>query len=249
MARIILALAAAAALTSCATNYSVEPVATVGQEVRYDNGAPTTESVKIASAVRISPARTSFEDRLELRVASLNLGQEAFDIGPESVRVITSEGRPMRTWTRAMLAREAKSRARWAELAAALSATADSYAASQAADTHTYGAVKATKGRRTADASFKMTTRDDARAIALQQDIDDRTSAEMAAIKDGLAKTLDALDGHMLQRTTVDPGEFSGGIVVVDRPKFAEAEPQSVDVLVTVAGERHRFTFRVGGER
>ena len=155
----------------------------------------------------------------------------------------------MRTWTRAMLAREAKSRARWAELAAALSAAADSYAASQAADTHTYGAVKATEGRRTADASFKMTTRDDARAIALQQDIDDRTSAEMAAIKDGLAKTLDALDGHILQRTTVDPGEFSGGIVVVDRPKFAEAEPQSVDVLVTVAGERHRFTFRVGGER
>lgn len=243
MLRLVTIVAAACLLSACATTYSLNPSASLTQDVRYDRGSPVVLSRKERGAVRVAPASSEFEGRMALAVVAFNEGDTPANIGFENVSVTTGSGRPVRTYSFEQLTREARTAAAWQAFAVALGSAANAYAASQPATVNTYGSVYGSGGYATY--TGHTTIYNPSATAAANQLNQIQTANNLDRIASTLEATLAGLDGSVLRTTTIDPGQAAGGTVIADKPKFGKGEQQDVRVMVTFNGEEHEFSFSV----
>lgn len=228
------------AITGCAKNYAAAPIASADQQVRYTQGVATTSSDKTRGSVQVTPlGYIPADNRLVFGAAAFNKTAASSNFGLDSVTV-TSNAMRLRTYTRDELAHEAKVKAVWAAVAVAVAGAAAAYSANQNAYRTTNGYVSGPGGTTT----FSATTYDPGLAYAGTAVAAAGTGYALASINNSLDNTISHLNGSVLQINTVDPGQSSGGEIVVDMPK-AKDFPQPLDISISWNGEVHNFSFKV----
>lgn len=74
------------------------------------------------------------------------------------------------------------------------------------------------------------------------QDISLNTAWSIAAIQDQLDHTIELINDHVVQRTTVDPGSTYGGLIIMDKLKQGDP-PFELHFDVDWNGERYPFAY------
>lgn len=244
------------ALAGCSSNTRIALSAAPNQQSLTRDGVPSLVSkqkyvvmLRPATAVIRSSGRPSFvvavynptKSPSELRVSGITARQ--FDSKNQTADV--------HVYTYEELIAEVQRKQRWATFAAALGGAANAMAASRAGYTHTtaaysgntYGTYTGSlRGSYSASTTgiYSATTYDSGRAYAAQQMASAQTAANFAAIQANGQQALDELQNAVLKDNTVMPGEWVGGIVVLDAPAEANgAANYSIDVRIN--GEIHTF--------
>lgn len=231
--------AASMVLTGCATTYTVTPVPTATQVVRYDRGAPTATSQGEYGAVMVTPQGVNQAGRLVFSVVAYNDSDKPSNFGTENLS-LTVGGLPTRIYTHAELEREAKNAATTALVLTALAGAASAYAANQNAYSTGHGRIVTPYGVSTYSYSqYNPTAAAVGTAAATAT-----TAVTMANIQNSLDETLARLGGTILQTTTVDPGSSFGGLAVSQRLKMKGPQIET-ELVVNYNGETHRFRFTV----
>jgi hypothetical protein len=227
-------------LAGCATEYSVSPLADLAQQVHYWHGKPTIYSETRLGAVQVTPLGVNDDDRVGFAVAVFNKSGAPVNFGIENLEVAQQNGAPGKIFTSMELQHEAKVHAAWAEFGILLLGATDAALASRSAYSTTRTKVRTSYG----NASIITRAYDPAAAYAAGRDAGIVTGAGIAVIQSSLDNTLAMIDQHVLQTTTVDPGQSDGGIAVVDTLS-SEQFPQDVTLHVNLVGEDHVFRFSV----
>jgi hypothetical protein len=176
----------------------------------------------------------------------MNLNTEPANVGSESISITLGDGTNVAVVPYEKLLKEKKNEEMWAAIAVGLSAAANSYSASQAGyssgsaafsgstytpygQTSTFGTTNYSGYNAGAAYSAGVIARSENQAMF------DRMSSQIEANRDAL-KTL-------LRTTTIDPGDFTGGLVTFEIPAVARRAKSSLPVKITVAfgGELHEF--------
>jgi hypothetical protein len=242
--------------SGCSSNTRIALSAAPDQESLTRDGVPALVSkhkyvvmLRPASAVIRSSGRPSFVVAVynptkapsELRVSGITARQIDSKNQAANVHVFTYEE----------LIVEVQRKQRWATFAVALGGAANAMAASSAGYTHTTGVYSGStygtysgslNGTYTGSTTgiYTATTYDSGRAYAAQQIASAQTAANFAAIQANGQQALDALQNAVLKDNTVMPGEWIGGVVVLDSPTEANgAASYSIDVRI--GGEIHTF--------
>ncbi len=242
IAKAALGLVLALSTSACATTYSITPVGVAEGDVRYERGQATTSSQKANGAVRVTPIGVGPATRLNFGVAAFNRGDRSANFGTENITVAV-EGQPVRVFSFTELERQAKNAATAAQVVAAIGGVAAAYDATQDSTSTTTSTVRDSRGRYVGAVNTTTTSSNSGLEAANAVVIVAATGATLATINRSLNETLDALNGSILQTTTIDPGSTYGGQVVTD--KVPLTRPVNVTVTVNFAGERHQFRFRV----
>jgi hypothetical protein len=227
------ALCAALAVSACATSYAVKPVAGDSQSIRYVQGQATTFAEGRNGSVQVTPLGVNEKGRLVFGVAAFNNAKEPTNFGVENM-IAAAGGEPLRIFTHAELERMAKNDATIALVAAALAGAATAYAASQGPTyTSTYSTPRGV---------YRYQATDHVAQAALAGAAVAGTALTMKEINDNLDGTLMALQGQVLQTTTIDPESSFGGQVITDR--VAIPSEGSLDALLTVTWNEDVYQFR-----
>jgi hypothetical protein len=228
------------ALSGCATQYNVAPIADNSQQIRYERGQPTIYSEMQFGAVQVTSLGVNGDKRLGFRVAAFNKGTVPSNFGVENISLVQADGSPDKIMTASELEHEAQVQADWNTLAVSLTAVSQSISASQAAYTTTTGTADTSEG----PVSFSSQSYNPALA---QQGIDEagvEMNANLHSIEDTLDHTVNSIRDNVLQTTTVDPGNSYGGIAVANKLS-SSIFPQEVTLHVNWNGEDHLFRFAV----
>jgi hypothetical protein len=236
------------ALSGCATMARIEPVKGEGQALEYAKGTGFLFSTGERTSVGVAAAQNEYVvvPRLSFFVRVENFGQEPIDVSEGDVAAL-GNGVPVAVISASQQAREAQAQAQWAAVAVALAGAANQYNASQSGYT-TYSGTTSTNvygsgGYARATGTYSGSAYDSGAAWQAQQQATAQTASQLAAVEAQRQSQLEYIDSSVLQRTTVRPGEYVQGYVVVDAPK--PRNPQNiVEVVVNVAGDMHRFLFR-----
>jgi hypothetical protein len=246
--RTLCATATLLLLSGCATMARIEPIKGDGQALEYAKGTAFLFSSQGSTSVGISAAQASYvvTPRISFFIRVENFGQEPVDVSDANVRA-SGNGLPVAVISAERLSHEAQVQAQWAAVAVALAGAANQYNASQAGYTSYSGTgsanVYGSGGYARATGSYSGTAYDSGAAWQAQQQAAQQTASQLAAVEAQRQAQLSYIDSSVLQRTTVRPGEYVQGYVVVDAPK--PRGPQNlVEILVAVAGDVHRFLFR-----
>jgi hypothetical protein len=145
------------------------------------------------------------------------------------------------------LVAEEKKRQTWAAVAAALQGVSDSMNAANAGYSHTYGTYSGSAYSNTGKSaygygSYSSTTYNYAAAQAARNAAEAKSEARFARLDAEGRENLRNLSSTILKKETIFPSAWHGGIVKVTLPKVAE-QPQEIDLVVDVAGEKHKFRF------
>lgn len=221
----------AVAATASAGGLIAKPVQGAGQSVRFDQGRPTVEDDLTGAGVRIVPIEGLDHGSFQFNVAVFNKTEASFNVGVENVTALHGETK-LACFTKDQLAKKAKKRAMWSQIGYAMLA----------------GAAAAAQNNNT---TITTTTPRGGvyRTVIQRPGLSDGQIAAVAAgggavalSQIGLQKTLEALDGEIIQTTTLDPQMGYGGRVVVE--KLKDAKPGDTLVLdVDAGGEHHKFIF------
>lgn len=253
----LLFVAVALALSGCASNDRISLVADQSQQALTRDGVPALVSSK-RQVVMLRPASSVVQSRgrptfvvavynpgkrpVEFHAAGISAQLNSAASGPASIHVYSYEE----------LVGEVQRKQRWAAFGAALQGVGASMAAANAGYTRTTGLYSGnTYGRYTGSlngsysasttGSFSATTYDSGRAYAAQQYASAQTAANFAAIEAQGRQALDSLQGSILKDNTVLPGEWVGGIVVLDAPAKGGDGTATYRIDVSLAGEIHSF--------
>lgn len=251
--RFLASILAIAVISACTTTYNLTPVPADGQELDFYKGIPTVTNYGEKSVVSLSPSSKSFEERAGFFISVLNDGAEPEVLDTTNLEIVDTNGQ-VKVFSAAELEKEARNAAAWQAFAVAMSSASNSYANSQAAysssyttaRTNTYGNVYSPYGTATYNSSgygtATTTTYNPAITQALEAENRARTADQMKSIQSGLQATLNEVSNHILQATTVYPGQTFGGKVVVSPIRLSKGQT-TVQVAVNFAGDTHQFTF------
>lgn len=207
----------------------------VGNEgARYVKGVPTLDLQQRQGAIQLR-SFGFYKNRPMFAIAFYNAGREPVNIGPENIHV-TSNGEPLTVFSVEELQRQAKNDAFWKQFSLAL---AGGIAAGAAASTRdTYSSTLTTPyGMYSVHSSYPSLYGQ------LQADrITTDTAWGIAAIQYQLDATLDRLDNHVVQRTTIDPGQSYAGRIILDKLKRGDP-PFEVRFDIDWNGERYAFAY------
>jgi hypothetical protein len=241
-------------LLGCASNARISLSAAPNQESLTRDGVPALVSkqkyvvmLRPAAAVVRSSGRPSFvvavynptKAPTELRVSGI------------SARQVGATNQAVHVYTYEELIAEVERKQRWATFAAALGGAANAMAAANAGYSRTTGVYSgrtygtysgALNGSYTGSTTgiYSATTYDSGRAYAAQQMASAQTAANFAAIQANGQQALDELQNSILKDNTVMPGEWIGGVVVLDSPIEANGGA-SYSIDVQISGEIHTF--------
>lgn len=240
MRRVFFAIAlgvAGFALAGCeTTEYTMAPSTDEASTVSYDHGVATVASDKENSTVKVTPIGFTQRGRIRLAVAVLNKSNRPANLGYENVELTDELGNPLHKLDRNELVRIAKQQAAMAQFAVALSGAAQAYSNAYASQSTTYGYVGNT--------SFSATTYNPALNSALNERTGAQTGAALTNINLGLNNVIASLNGSILQTTTVQPNQFFGGEMIIDKPPPKDSNAlQKILVHVNFAGDQHEFHF------
>jgi hypothetical protein len=207
----------------------------VGNEgARYVKGVPTLDLQQQRGAIQLR-SFGFYNNRPMFAIAFFNAGPDPVNIGLEDIHV-TTNGTPLRVFTVQELERQAKQKAWWTQFGMALiGGIGAGVAASQRSTYHS--TISGPYGSYHVHASYPSLT-GQWQAAAIQAD----TITAIAAIQYQLDQTLDMVNNHVVQRTTVDPGESYAGLIVLDKLKTGNP-PFEMHLDVDWNGERYPFAY------
>jgi hypothetical protein len=243
--RLVAAALAAALLSGCAVSYSVTPLSSGEQTVRYDRGTPTLFDDKEKGSVQITPLGVAPDGRLVFGMAIFNKGAAASNFGIENLTSMDASKLALKVYSKDELEHEARVRAQWQAFAAVLAGAAGAYAAQQNAYSTTNATLFTPRG---GVATLTATTYDPAAAAIGTAAAAAATGYTLNSIRNSMDDTLAHLNGSMLQMTTIDPGRSYGGEVVVDMPKGRDY-PKQFSVETNWNGEAYSFDFSVSQKK
>lgn len=235
-------------LQGCASTLKLDPQALDGQQEVYQEGVEAIISPKKALvAIRPSANTYSSEGRPTIVVTVLNGTDESFNFSTEDMQVFVDEA-PHKVFTYDELVAEVKRKQAWAAFAAALNGAAQSMNAANAGYTYNSGSYNAYAydnygNRAYGYGSYSGYTYNAAAAQQAQATANAQTQANMQAIRNQTEQSLSSLSTTMLKKTTVLPQAWHGGYVTIDKISNAN-QPHEIRVVVTVAGEEHKFLFK-----
>lgn len=224
------ALVLTIASPAMAGNLVAKPIQQPGQTIRFDRGHPTIEDDMPTAGVRVLPIEGLDHGSFQFEVAVFNKLASPVNVGVENV-VAHHGAMTLTSMTKDELAHQAKKRAFWSQLGYAM-------LAGVAAGVQNNNTVITTS---TPHGFYRTTIH--------QPGLSDGQIATVAAgggaialSQIGLQKTLERLDGEIMQTSTIDPQTGYGGRVVVR--KLTNPKPGDNLLLdVDVGGEHHLFTF------
>ena len=244
-------------LCGCASNDRISLVADQSQQGLTRDGVPALLSSK-RQVVVLRPASSLIQSRgrpafiiavynpgkrpIELRASGITAQLNDAASGPVNLHVYGYEE----------LVAEVQRKQRWAAFGAALQGVGASMSAANAGYSRTTGMYSGnTYGRysgglngtysASTTGTFSATTYDSGRAFAAQQYANAQTAANFAVIQAQGRQALDQLQTSVLKDNTILPGEWVGGIVVLDAPAKAGNGTATYRIDVRLTDEVHSF--------
>jgi len=207
----------------------------VGNEgARYVKGVPTLDLQQQRGAIELR-SLGFYNNRPMFAIAFYNAGPEPVNIGLEDIHVGVN-GEPLRVFGVEELERQAKHKAWWSQFAIGmLGGVSAGLAASQR---NTYrSTITGPYGSYSVHASYpSLAGQLQAERISLD------TAWSIAAIQYQLDRTIELINDHVVQRTTVDPGSTYGGLIILDKLKRGDP-PFEMHLDVDWNGERYPFAY------
>ena len=207
----------------------------VGNEgARYLKGVPTLDLQQQYGAVQIR-SLGFYNNRPVYKIAFYNAGSEPVNIGLEDIRA-SKDGEPLRVFSVHELERQAKKKAWWTQFGMAMVGAFGSAAAASQRN-HYRSTISGPYGSYTVHASYPSL------AGQLQaQNISMNTAYGIAAVQYQLDQTIELINDHVVQRTTVDPGSTYGGLIILDKLKSGKP-PFEIRIDADWNGERYPFAY------
>ena len=207
----------------------------VGNEgARYVKGVPTLDLQQQRGAIELR-SLGFYNNHPMFAIAFYNAGPEPVNIGLEDIHA-AANGSALRVFPVEELERQAKHKAWWSQFAIAmLGGVSAGLAASQR---NTYpSTITRPYGTYSVHASYPSL------AGQLQaENISLNTAWSIAAIQYQLDRTIELINDHVVQRTTIDPGSTYGGLIIMDKLKEGDP-PYELHLDVDWNGERYPFAY------
>ncbi len=213
-----------------------------GQEISWNRGVPSIDSVLDGSIVRLIDAKDQLpDDQSTFRISVLNTGDIPINVDHGNVWIEDAEGNRVAMLSHEELEgrhrRDIKRRQALAVFAGAMAAqSADGYSSG----TYNYS------GTTTSGTYFNgfgtYTAYDPALAAQQRQAAAAQSQATFNAIQVRQLAGAEALNG-MLRMTTLQPGEVTSGIVAFDPPRSLRksAAKKPATIVVKINDAEHRF--------
>jgi hypothetical protein len=207
----------------------------IGNEgARYVKGVPTLDLQQTRGAIELR-SLGFYNNHPMFAIAFYNAGPEPVNIGLEDIHV-AANGTVLRVFPVEELERQAKHKAWWSQFAIAmLGGVSAGLAASQRNTYHS--TTTGPYGTYSVHASYPSL------AGQLQaENISLNTAWSIAAIQYQLDRTIELINDHVVQRTTIDPGSTYGGLIIMDKLKQGNP-PFEMHLDVDWNGERYPFAY------
>ncbi len=238
-----LVVAAALSNTACTNPRLLQASPANSATPIYENGQAILESTKTNTVVvRVLTPQFDSEIAPTVFVGVSNGTAEPIDFTTANITA-TDDGRELTVYSAEQVEAKIKRDAMWAAIATGLDAAAKSYNAAAASTSYTSGSAYAygTGGSAYGTYSGVTTTYDPAATAAAQASINASSQAQMTAIAAATDAQL-AGTASLLRRTTVLPGKFAGGGVVLDD---SMAKGSTIALTVDLGTEQHKFLLDV----
>jgi hypothetical protein len=207
----------------------------VGNEgARYVKGVPTLDLQQMRGAIELR-SLGFYNNHPMFAIAFYNAGPEPVNIGLEDIHA-AANGQPLRVFPVEELERQAKHKAWWSQFAIAmLGGVSAGLAASQRNTYHS--TISGPYGTYSVHASYpSLAGQLQAERISLD------TAWSVAAIQYQLDRTIELINDHVVQRTTIDPGATYGGLIIMDKLKKGDP-PFELHLDVDWNDERYPFAY------
>jgi hypothetical protein len=209
----------------------------IGHEgARYLKGVPTLDLDQQRGAIQLRQ-QGFYNNRPVFAIAFYNAGPEPVNIGLEDIHV-SSAGSPLEVFSVQELERQAKKKAWWNQFGMALLGGLSAGVAASQRNTY-HSTISGPYGTYSVHASYPSLA-GQLQSYQIQRD----TSFGIAAIQYQLDRTIELINYHVVQRTTVDPGSTYGGLIVLDKLKKGDP-PFELRVDEDWYGERYPFAFLI----
>lgn len=214
--------------------FDIHGLVTGNESARYVKGVPTIDLQQRRGAIELR-SLGFYNHRPVFAIAFYNAGPEPVNIGLDDIHA-TSNGAPLRVFPVEELERQAKHKAWWSQFGLALLGGVGAGLAASSRSTYR-STISGPYGSYTVRSSFPSLSGQ------LQADrIEGDTAFGIAAIQYQLDRTIELINDHVVQRTTVDPGSSYAGLLVLDKLKEGDP-PFELHLDVDWNGERYPFTY------
>jgi hypothetical protein len=207
----------------------------IGNEgARYVKGVPTLDLQQQRGAIELR-SLGFYNNHPMFAIAFYNAGPEPMNIGLEDIHA-AANGTQLRVFPVEELERQAKHKAWWSQFAIAMLGGVSAGLSASRRDTY-HSTITGPYGTYTLNASYPSL------AGQLQaENISLNTAYSIAAIQYQLDRTIELINDHVVQRTTIDPGSTYGGLIIMDKLKQGDP-PFELHLDVDWNGERYPFAY------
>lgn len=233
-------------VAGCSQSQMISLTAAPGQQAIHRNGYQSLVSNK-AKLVMIRPSARSVREgsRPAFVIAIHNLGRSSQSILERQITASTvgqnNKRQALKVLTHAELVSEERSRQAVQAFAVALSGAAASMNAANAGYSTTTGSIRGYGPGGSTYGTFSAQSYDAGRAYAAQAHAQAQTASDFAALRAQGEQNLAVLENSILKDHTLMPGEWYGGVIVLDVPPTSSAGTASYTISVEFGGEVHEF--------
>lgn len=228
------ALALLATPASAGKPFDIHGLIIGNEGARYVKGVPTIDLQQQRGAIELR-SLGFYNNRPVFAIAFYNAGPDPVNIGLDDIHA-TSNGMPLAIFPVEELERQAKHKAWWTQFGLALLGGVSAGLAASSRDTY-HSTITGPYGTYTVNSSFPSL------AGQLEADrIEANTAYGIAAVQYQLDRTIDMINNHVVQTTTVDPGSSYAGLLVLDKLKVGDP-PFELHLDVDWNSERYPFVY------
>lgn len=242
----LIALATSFALSACASSMSLEPWPPFSQEIVFQRGSATVVSSG-ATTVHVGPAASILDSssRMRFHVAIHNTTEATLDFSTANIRAVQADGStPLQVISAEQLQAEIDDGIRSQKIAAALGMMGNALNAANAGYQSTYGTVSAYGPGGYTQGTYTATSYNAGAAVAAQAQANAMNQNLIQNVRNAEADAAQFMS-TVLQRHTLAPGTWYGGIVEIVPPTDKKLG-QDFQIVITAAGEEHQARFRYG---
>jgi hypothetical protein len=214
--------------------FDIHGLVIANESARYVKGVPTIDLQQQRGAIELR-SLGFYNNHPMFAIAFYNAGPDPVNIGLEDIHAAANDA-PLRVFPVEELERQAKHKAWWSQFAIAMLGEVSAGLAASQRDTYR-STISGPYGTYTVRSSYPSL------AGQLQADnISLNTAWSIAAIEYQLDRTIELINDHVVQRTTVDPGSSYGGLIIMDKLKEGNP-PFELHLDVDWNGERYPFEY------
>ena len=223
-------------------DFSLRPSA--GQQALVREGVPALLSSK-RNTVFLRPLAPQQEanGRPRFVIAMLNRGKApaTFNVSSIAVSSLTPRKAKLRVYTHAELTEEVESERKTRLALGVIAGALGAVSAAQAGYSQTTGTYSSYGPYGPRYGTYTQTTYNPAIAQAAADANAQRTAGNLAAIEEQAQAKLAELQATIIKDHTLMPGEWHGGVIVIDPPEKSEAGSADYSISLTFDGETHTF--------